>query len=63
VGKPEGNRPLERLKRRWGITLKCILERMCAMDWIFLPQDRDHWRGSCEHGNELFGFHKILGNS
>jgi hypothetical protein len=45
-----------------GIILKWILG-CCSMDWIFLAQDRDHWRGSCEHGNELFEFHKILGNS
>jgi hypothetical protein len=25
------------------------------MDWIDLAQDRDQWRGSCEHGNEPSG--------
>jgi hypothetical protein len=23
-----------------------------GMDWINLAQDREQWRGSCEHGNE-----------
>jgi hypothetical protein len=26
-----------------------------VMDWIDLAQDRDQWRGSCEHGNEPSG--------
>jgi hypothetical protein len=25
------------------------------MDWIDLLQDKDHWRGSCEHANEPSG--------
>jgi hypothetical protein len=25
------------------------------MDWIGLAQERDQWRGSCEHGNEPSG--------
>jgi hypothetical protein len=25
------------------------------MDWIDLAQDRDQWRGYCEHGNEPSG--------
>jgi hypothetical protein len=25
------------------------------MDWIDLAQDRDQWRGSCEHGNKSSG--------
>jgi hypothetical protein len=33
VGKPEGKRPLGRLRRRWG-----------GVDWIRLAQDRDRWR-------------------
>jgi hypothetical protein len=24
-----------------------------GMDWINVAEDRDQWRGSCEHGNEL----------
>ena len=42
VGKPEGRRPLGRLRRRWGIILKRIFERLDGgMDWISLAQDRD----------------------
>jgi hypothetical protein len=26
-----------------------------GMDWIDLAQDRDKWKGSCEHGNESSG--------
>jgi hypothetical protein len=29
-------------EREWGV-----------MDWIDLAEDRDQWRGHCEHGNEL----------
>jgi hypothetical protein len=28
------------------------------VDWIHLAQDKDQWRGSCEHGNELSGYIK-----
>jgi hypothetical protein len=31
-------------------------------DWIELAQDRDQWRGSCEHGDEPSGSLKIAGN-
>ena len=38
VGKPEGKRPLGRPKRRWGDTIKMILQKVgCGvMDWIEL---------------------------
>jgi hypothetical protein len=26
-----------------------------GVDWINLAQERDQWRGSCEHGNEPLG--------
>jgi hypothetical protein len=26
-----------------------------GVDWVDLAQDRDHWRGSCEHGDEPSG--------
>jgi len=46
VGKPEGNRPLERPRRRWDDNIKMDLQEVgCGgMDWIELAQDRDRWR-------------------
>jgi hypothetical protein len=46
VGKPEGKRPLGRIRRRWDDNIKMDLQEMgCGgMDWIELAQDRDRWR-------------------
>jgi len=46
VGKPEGNRPLERPRRRWVDNIRIDLQEVgCGyMDWIGLDQDRDRWR-------------------
>jgi len=46
VGKPEGRRPLGRLRRKWVDNIKMDLEEVgCGyMDWIVLAQDRDRWR-------------------
>jgi hypothetical protein len=46
VGKPEGNRPLGRPRRRWGNNIKTDLQEIeCGcMDWIELARDRDRWR-------------------
>ena len=47
VGKPEGKRPLGRLRRRWEDNIKMDLQEVgcCGgMDWIDLAQDRDRWR-------------------
>jgi hypothetical protein len=43
VGKPEGNRSLERLKHRWMDNIKMDLREIGwdAMDWIDVAQDRD----------------------
>jgi hypothetical protein len=43
VGKPEGKRPLERLKRRWVDNINMDLREIGwdGMDWIDLAQDRD----------------------
>jgi hypothetical protein len=43
VGKPEGKRPLGRLRHRWEDNIKMDLQEVeCGgMDWIELAQDRD----------------------
>jgi hypothetical protein len=45
VGKPEGRRPLERPRHRWGDGIKMHLRGIGqgAIEWIHLAQDRDHW--------------------
>jgi hypothetical protein len=45
VGKPEGKRPLGRLRRRWDDNIRMDLQEVgCGcMDWIELAQDRDRW--------------------
>ena len=46
VGKPEGKRPLGRLRRRWEDNIKIDLQEVGGrgMDWIELAQYRDRWR-------------------
>jgi hypothetical protein len=46
VGRPEGRRPLGRLRRRWEDNVKTNLRKMGFgdVDWINLAQDRDRWR-------------------
>jgi hypothetical protein len=45
VGKPEGRKPLERLRRRWEDNIKRIFEKWAGgINWIELAQDRDKWR-------------------
>jgi hypothetical protein len=46
LGKPEGNRPLGRPRRRWVDNIKTDLRDVGydGMDWIVLAQDRDQWR-------------------
>ena len=46
VGKPEGKRPLRRLRRRWVDNIRMDLQEVCCgyEDWIGLAQDRDRWR-------------------
>jgi hypothetical protein len=46
VGRPEGNRPLGRPRRRWEDTIKMELQEVgggCG-DWMELAQDRGRWR-------------------
>ena len=45
VGKPEGERPLGRPRRRWEDNIKMDLQEVggsCG-DWMELVQDRDRW--------------------
>ena len=46
VGKPEGEKPLGRPRRRWEDNIKMNLQKVrCGgKDWIDLAQDRDRWR-------------------
>ena len=46
VGKPEGERPLGRPRRRWNENKLDLQDVGCGgMDWIDLAQDMDRWRG------------------
>jgi hypothetical protein len=46
VGKPEGKRPLGRLRRRWEDGIRTDLRDIGwgSVAWIQLAQDRDRWR-------------------
>jgi hypothetical protein len=46
VGKPEGNRPLGRPRRRWVNNSNMDLREIGwdGLDWIDLAQFRDQWR-------------------
>jgi hypothetical protein len=46
VGKPEGNRPLERPRLRWADNIKMDPKEIGwdCMDWIDLTHNRDQWR-------------------
>jgi hypothetical protein len=54
VGKPEGKRPLGRLRRWWidNIEMDLLVIGVSVVDWIGLAQDR---YSSCELGNEPSG--------
>ena len=46
VGKPEGKRPLRRLRRKWEDNIKMDLQEVGGGrgDWMELAQDREKWR-------------------
>jgi hypothetical protein len=46
VGKPDGKRPLGRLRRKWIDNIKMDLSviGLSVVDWIGLAQDRYRWR-------------------
>jgi hypothetical protein len=56
-GIPEGKIPLGSPGCRWVDNTKMDFSEIGwnVMDWIDLVQDRDRWRNSCEHSNELLG--------
>jgi hypothetical protein len=45
VGRPEGNSPLGRPRRRWEDKVTIDLQKVGygGMDWVALAQDRDRW--------------------
>jgi hypothetical protein len=51
VGKPEGKRPLGRLRCRWRNSIKIELREIGwdGMDWIDMAQDMDQWRALFIH--------------
>jgi hypothetical protein len=63
VRKPEGKRPLGRLRCRWIDNIKMdLLEiRLSVVDWIGLAQDRYRWRALVNVVMNLW-LHKMLGN-
>jgi hypothetical protein len=46
VGKPEGKRPLGRLRRRWEDNINMDFQEIGGGrgDWMELAQDRNRWR-------------------
>jgi hypothetical protein len=46
MGKPQGKRPLGRLRRRWlnKIRMDLVEVEWGDLDWIGLAQDMDRWR-------------------
>jgi hypothetical protein len=61
VGKPKGNRPLGRPRRRWVDNIKMDLREIGwgGTDWIDLVQARDHWRALVNTVMNL-QFYKVL---
>jgi hypothetical protein len=58
VGKPDGKRPLGKLRHRWEDNIKMVLIETGwgVMDWITLAQNKDQRSiFFCEHGNKLSG--------
>jgi hypothetical protein len=46
VGKPKGNRPIGRPRRRWvdNIRMNLVEVGLDDVDWIGLAKDRNRWR-------------------
>jgi transposase len=62
VGRPEGERPLGRPRRRWEDNIKMDLREIGidGVNWIQLAQDRVQWR-VCVNTVMAFGFHTKAG--
>jgi hypothetical protein len=62
VGKPEGNRPLGRLRPRWEDNIKVNVQEVVwgNMDWIDLAQDRNRWWALLNCCNEPSGSKKCV---
>jgi hypothetical protein len=47
VDKPERKRPLGRPKRRWEDNIRMDVREIGweGVDWNYMPEDRDQWRG------------------
>jgi hypothetical protein len=45
VGKPDGKRPLRRIRYRWEDNIKIALREIGweGVDWMHLAQNRDQW--------------------
>jgi hypothetical protein len=43
VGKPEGKRPLGRLRHKWEVNIRVVLKEIVweDVDWMHLAQDKD----------------------
>jgi hypothetical protein len=63
VGKPKGKRPLGRPRHRWVDNIKMDLREKGSggMDWIYLAQDMNQWRGLVNTVMNI-RFNTILGN-
>ena len=64
VGKPEGKRPLGKLRHRWEDKIKMHLEEVGGgLDCIYLVLDRDMLWSLVNAVMNLGGFHKMRGIS
>jgi hypothetical protein len=65
VGKPEGKRPLGRLRHRWEDTIKMDIQEVGwgVVDWIDLAQDRNSWWALVNAVINLWGPKKMQGIS
>jgi hypothetical protein len=61
VGKPGGNRPLQRPRRRWEENIKMELIEIGwgGMDWICRARDRDQWRAFVNTAINLRGPYNV----
>jgi hypothetical protein len=55
IGKPEGKRPLERYRRRWGDIINVDLREIGwdNRDWINLAHNKGQWRDLLNMGMKL----------